>query len=124
MTRSRRSVLALGAALAVGPLAGACASQGAEQATSAPIDTQAKHDITFWPRSTTDKIAFDAMLPIAKQQFPNLTVTFEIPAGAMMDKLNVAIAADTPPDGIVMGLEFMKFEVNRKAVLSLQDYLK
>lgn len=114
----------LGAALAGSPLAGACAQQGGEQATSAPIDAQAKHEITFWPRSATDKIAFDAMLPIAKAQFPNLTVTFEIPAGSMMDKLNVAIAADTPPDGIVMGLEFIKFEVNRKAVLSLQDYLK
>jgi ABC-type glycerol-3-phosphate transport system substrate-binding protein len=90
----------------------------------AALDTATKYDVTFWPRSATDKIAFDAMLPFAKEQFPNLTVTFEIPAGSMLEKLKVALAADTPPDGFVMGLGSARYLVAQKAALSLQDYLK
>ena len=90
----------------------------------AALDTQAKYDITFWPRNMTDKTSFEAMAPVMKAQFPNLTVTFDIPTGTLLDKLNVALAADTPPDGIVLGLGEIKHMVNQKAVLSLQDYLK
>jgi ABC-type glycerol-3-phosphate transport system substrate-binding protein len=124
MALSRRSFLVCGAAVAAGPLAVACGQSGADQGTTAPIDAQAKHDIVFWPRNMTDKTSFEAMAPLMKQQYPNLSVTFDIPTGTLLDKLNIALAADTPPDGIVLGLGEIKHMVNQKAVLSLQDYVK
>ena len=122
VTLSRRGVLAGGAAMG-GAVLAACGGKGTEPSGPA-LDTAAKHEISFWPRSASDKIAFDAMLPFAKEQFPNLTVNFEIPTGTMLEKLKVTIAADTPPDGFVMGLGSSRYLVAQKMVLSIQDYLK
>jgi ABC-type glycerol-3-phosphate transport system substrate-binding protein len=120
---SRRRVLAAMAAGA-GAVLAACSRLAAPEPAGAALDTAAPHQITFWPRSMTDQIAFEAMLPLAKEQFPNLAVTFEVPAGAMLEKLKVALAADTPPDGFVMGLGSARYLVAQKAVVGLQDYLK
>ncbi|HXI16582.1 MAG TPA: extracellular solute-binding protein [Chloroflexota bacterium] len=126
-TVSRRRLLAAGAftGLAGSPFAAACATgAGPQQSSTTLLDTATARAVAFWPRNATDKIAFDAMLPLAKQQFPNLTVTLEVPATNMVEKLKVAIASDTPPDGIVLGLGIARNMTAQKVVLSLQDYLK
>ena len=109
-----------------GVLAGACA-QGAPAEPSratAALDPAARREITFWPRNAVDKIAFDAILPLARERFPNLTVTLDVPAGNILDKLKVSLAADTPPDSVVLSLTYGKHMAAQGAVLSLQEYLK
>jgi multiple sugar transport system substrate-binding protein len=132
-SRTRRRVLgaaatfatAVGGVALVGCATGAGgASGGAQPGAVATIDSSTKREITFWPRNATDKIAFDAILPIAKERFPNLTVNLDVPATALLDKLKVAIASDTPPDGIVLGLGIAKYMAAQKMVLPLSDYLK
>jgi multiple sugar transport system substrate-binding protein len=124
---SRRRVLAaMGAVRAAGAggVLAACSGRAAQEPAGVPLDTATKHEITFWPRSLTDQISFQAMLPFVKQLFPNLTVNLDIPTGTMIEKLKVTVAADTPPDGFVMGLDFARYLVAQKLVLSIQDYLK
>ena len=123
MTR-RRCLAALGAAAA--GLSAACAqgTVGAPERAAGALDPAPRREIAFWPRNATDKIAFDNIVPLAQQQFPNLTVNLEVPAGNLLDKLKVSIAADTPPDAIVLSLTYAKNMVAQGAVPSLQDYLK
>jgi multiple sugar transport system substrate-binding protein len=123
--KTRRYLVGTGAATMVAALA-ACAtgSSSDDAGPKGPLDTSTRRDITFWPRNATDKIAFDAILPVAKQHFPNLNVNLELPGGNLLDKLKVVLASDTPPDGIVLGLGTARFMTAQKAVLSLQDYLK
>jgi ABC-type glycerol-3-phosphate transport system substrate-binding protein len=118
----RRVVAAIGVSAGASAILAACGGTAAEP--SKALDTAAKYEIAFWPRSMTDQIAFQAMLPFAKEQFPNLTVNFEVPTGTMLEKLKVTLAADTPPDGFVMGLGSARYLIAQKMVLSLQDYLK
>src|SRR6266508_4345399 len=90
---TRRRLLTTSAVLAAASFAAACSGGGAEQSSSTLLDPTAARTITFWPRTATDKIAFDAMLPFAKQLFPNLTVNLEVPATAILEKLKVAVAS-------------------------------
>src|SRR5690349_22321315 len=124
----RRCLATLGVVVAAGTAAvsAACAQggQGAPERAAVALDPAQKREIAFWPRNATDKIAFDNIVPLAQQQFPNLTVNLEVPAGDILGKLKVALAADTPPDSIVLSLTYAKNMVAQGAVPSLQDYLK
>src|SRR5688500_1258306 len=113
---TRRTVLAtLAASTTI--FSAACATGGdAQQSSSALLDPTTARSISFWPRNATDKIAFDAMLPFARERFPNLTVNIEVPATAILEKLKVAVASDTPPDGIVLGLGSARHIVAQKMV--------
>ncbi|HEX2516194.1 MAG TPA: extracellular solute-binding protein [Chloroflexota bacterium] len=126
MRGTRRGHLGMAAGVLGGVLAGACA-QGAPAEPSratAALDPATRREITFWPRNAVDKIAFDAILPLARERFPNLTVTLDVPAGNILDKLKVSLAADTPPDSVVLSLTYGKHMAAQGAVLSLQEYLK
>lgn len=122
----RRLAQRLGAGvgtLAFGGVVAAC-TQGQAAPSTALTDKETRREITFWPRNATDKIAFDAILPLAKQRFPNLNVTMEVPATALLDKLKVSLAADTPPDAVVISLTWARHMSAQKALLPLDDYLK
>jgi ABC-type glycerol-3-phosphate transport system substrate-binding protein len=124
MTR-RRCLGALGP-LAVVAAAG-CERAGPAQGGSGAVgalDPAVRREITFWPRNATDKIAFDNILPLARERFPNLTVNLDVPSSDLLAKLKVALAADTPPDSVVLSLTYAKHMVAQGAVLSLQEYLK
>lgn len=123
---TRRQIVTRAAVLAGMGLAAACSGAAAPGSVggAAALERDARREISFWPRNATDKVALDNILPVAKEQFPNLTVNLEVPAGNLLDKLKVALAADTPPDGVVLSLTYAKFMAAQKAVLDLSPYLK
>jgi multiple sugar transport system substrate-binding protein len=122
---TRRRMVWLAPVLAAGSgVLAACAQGQSQPPAQAVLDKETRREIAFWPRNATDKIAFDNILPLAKQRFPNLTVNMEVPAGNLLDKLKVSLAADTPPDAVVISLTWTRFMVQQKAILSLQEYVK
>ena len=88
-SRTRRALLGSLAGLAGTAAAGALAACGANPANpaaggEAASSARAKQPVTIrlGERAGTEKQAFDARLPVFKEQFPYITVEFETLVGA------------------------------------------
>ena len=101
-SRTRRALLGSLAGLA-GTVAGALAACGPNPVNTggeAASGTKSKQPVTIrlGERAGTEKQAFDARLPVFKEQFPHITVQREEITGDMIAALQAMAASNTLPD--------------------------
>ncbi|MER3403999.1 MAG: hypothetical protein C4289_01470 [Chloroflexota bacterium] len=87
------------------------------------VSRELRDEIVFWPRSISDENTYRAILPLMEQRYPNITVHLEQPGGSLVEKLQVAVAGGTPPDGVTLGLNASAYLIGQGVFASLQRYL-
>jgi ABC-type glycerol-3-phosphate transport system substrate-binding protein len=123
---SRRSLIERSLAAAGTAVLAACRSQaqpGRKDEGGPVVPRELRDEIVFWPRSISDENTYRAILPLMQQRYPNITVRLEQPGGSLVEKLQVAVAGGTPPDGVTLGLNASTYLIGQGVFASLQRYL-
>ncbi len=120
---SRRTFLRMSAGFATGAFLVACQPTTGPTTQEAGAD-QATTQVLFWPRGANDEMVLTSMLPMAKELYPEIEVTFDTPPEDLYGKLAVAIAGGTAPDSTVINTPWGVPMMGQGAFLSLQDYIE
>jgi multiple sugar transport system substrate-binding protein len=123
---SRRKFLQLSGASTMAIVLAACAPGAAPQTgTGAEAGPSiATTEITHWGRnSTEEEVVWKPLVELAKDMFPELTITLQSPPEQMVEKLLIAFAGGTAPDTAVGGLSSFGGWIGIDMINSIQPFI-